>query len=71
VADIDQYILKKGERLLICSDGLWGVLDENQMNKIINDKHLSFEKIVCELVDAANELGGPDNISVVLVERLI
>jgi protein phosphatase len=71
VADIDQFILKKGERLLICSDGLWGVLDENQMNKIINDKHLSFEKIVCELVDAANELGGPDNISVVLVERLI
>ncbi len=70
-ADIDQFILKKGERFLICSEGLWGVLEENQINEILNDRQLNFEKIVCSLVDAANELGGPDNISVVLVERLI
>ncbi|KUK95509.1 MAG: hypothetical protein XE06_0679 [Anaerolineaceae bacterium 46_22] len=70
-ADIDQFILKKGERFMICSDGLWGVLEENQMKEILNDRHLNFEKIVCSLVDAANESGGPDNISVVLVERLI
>ncbi|MDF1520253.1 MAG: protein phosphatase 2C domain-containing protein [Brevefilum sp.] len=70
-ADINQFILKKGEQFLICSDGLWGVLEENKMNKILQDKHLNFEEIVCRLVNAANELGGPDNISVVLVERLI
>jgi len=70
-ADIDHLILKKGERLLICSDGLWGVLEENEMSEILNDRHLNFEKSVCSLVDAANESGGPDNISVVLVERLI
>lgn len=69
--DIGHLSLEKGEGFLICSDGLWGVLEEKQMISILNDQKLNPEQIVCDLVDAANELGGPDNISLVLVERLI
>lgn len=69
--DIGQLSLEKGEGFLICSDGLWGVLEEKQMISILNDQKLNPEQIVCDLVNAANESGGPDNISLVLVERLI
>jgi serine/threonine protein phosphatase PrpC len=68
VPDLDQFSLEKGERIMICSDGLWGVLDEQELFKIIN-QHQSLEKITCDLVKEANKHGGPDNISVILVER--
>ena len=67
--DIDQFAMKKGERLLLCSDGLWGVVDEKQMLDIINNS-ANMDEMVCKLVDAANDAGGPDNISVVMVEKL-
>jgi PPM family protein phosphatase len=52
--------------ILICSDGLWGVLSENQITQII---HTNREpRAVCQgLIDAANQAGGPDNISAVLI----
>jgi protein phosphatase len=67
--DLDQFSLEVGERLMICSDGLWGVLDKTHMENILKVAK-PLDKITCELVNAANAAGGPDNISVVLVERL-
>lgn len=52
--------------LLICSDGLWGVVSEDNMFKIISDAP-SPHRACQNLVDAANAAGGPDNISVILV----
>jgi protein phosphatase len=66
-ADIGQFSIQKGDRLLICSDGLWGVVDEQQISDMASDSH-DLDQLACDLVDAANEEGGPDNISVVLVE---
>ncbi len=68
--DLDQFSLKVSERMMICSDGLWGVVDEQQMLTIIS-RFSNLDQAACELVKTANELGGPDNISVVLVERLV
>ncbi|MEA3326376.1 MAG: protein phosphatase 2C domain-containing protein [Chloroflexota bacterium] len=68
--DLDQFSINIGERLMICSDGLWGVVDEPQILSIII-QFPTLDQAACELVHAANELGGPDNISVVLVERLV
>ncbi len=67
--DIDQFSIQKGDRLLICSDGLWGVVDEKTISDMIHHAH-DLEQLACDLVQAANENGGPDNISVVLVERM-
>ena len=67
--DLDQFSLDLGERMMICSDGLWGVLEKNQMESILK-RGQPLQKIACELVNAANDAGGPDNISVILIERL-
>ena len=55
--------------LLICSDGLWGVLNETEMHKEMNDAD-TLERACQNLVNAANAAGGPDNISVVLVKLI-
>ncbi|MBX3047890.1 MAG: serine/threonine-protein phosphatase [Anaerolineales bacterium] len=52
--------------LLLCSDGLWGVVSDDEIQRIVNSTdspHLACQK----LVQAANHAGGPDNISVILV----
>ena len=67
--DIEAFSLKIGQRILICSDGLWGVVNQQDMIKIITE-HEDLNEMALALVHAANEAGGPDNISVVLVERI-
>ena len=52
--------------LLICSDGLWGVVANDVLGKMIisaNSPHQACQ----DMVNAANEAGGPDNITVILV----
>ena len=68
--DIGQFSLKQGEKFLLCSDGLWGVVDDDMMIEMVNNPENQIETIACYLVEAANQAGGPDNISLVLVERL-
>lgn len=52
--------------LLICSDGLWGVVPEKELSAIIKNSP-TIHDACQEMVNAANETGGPDNISVILV----
>lgn len=52
--------------LMICSDGLWGVISEDEIFKIIIESP-SPQRACQLLVDTANANGGPDNISVILV----
>jgi PPM family protein phosphatase len=56
-----------GARLLLCSDGLWGVLSDDQILKISRE-HASPQEAAQALARQANVLGGPDNISAILVE---
>lgn len=55
--------------LLLCSDGLWNVLTEQQIVRIVftsNDLPMACRR----LVEASNAAGGPDNISAILVQYL-
>jgi protein phosphatase len=52
--------------LLLCSDGLWGVVPESDIFRIITTSP-NLPKACLGLIDAANAAGGPDNISVILV----
>lgn len=62
-------VLTKGDRLLLCSDGLSGVMtDEDLLRYAAAGDDL--DTICGELIDEANRRGGPDNITVVLVEVL-
>lgn len=52
--------------ILICSDGLWGVVPEAEIQHIILAAHTP-EEACQSLIHAANNAGGPDNISAVLI----
>jgi serine/threonine protein phosphatase PrpC len=52
--------------LLICSDGLWGVVPEGEISNIIAET--ASPEVACrKMVAAANRAGGPDNITAILV----
>ncbi len=53
--------------LLVCSDGLWSIVGQEGMRSIIKSG-VSPQDICDRLLDAANDAGGPDNISAILVE---
>jgi serine/threonine protein phosphatase PrpC len=53
--------------LLVCSDGLWGVITEQDLVRSITEAS-SLQRACQNLVNAANTAGGPDNISVILVQ---
>jgi len=67
--DIQTFQMPHPGSLMICSDGLWGTVDDAKMMRIVMDAKNPSEAC-SKLVEAANETGGPDNISVVLVEYL-
>lgn len=52
--------------LLLCSDGLHGVVPLEKMEEVLKSKQ-SFEAKCHSLIDAARTAGGPDNITVVLL----
>lgn len=68
--DFFEVELKKGDYILLCSDGLSNMLEEREMKEIIYAEGTLKEKTE-RLVDAANEHGGRDNIAVVLVSPQI
>ncbi len=64
--DIVQRKMIKGERLLLCSDGLCGLVSDAIIEDILR-KH-SGSKSVDYCVEMAKEAGGDDNISVIVIE---
>lgn len=56
--------------LLLCSDGLWSLVDEEQMLAELQKAGGDPNRLVETLVSAANHAGGEDNISVVAVKML-
>jgi PPM family protein phosphatase len=55
--------------LMICSDGLWGVITEQDLVRSINEAS-TIQRACQNLVNAANTAGGPDNISVILAQLI-
>ena len=68
-ADIFTAPFPNSGYLFLCSDGLWGVVPETQIYKIITAAK-NIQTACQDLVDAANSAGGPDNISTILVQLL-
>lgn len=56
--------LEAGDYLLMCSDGLHGKISDAEISKITSDKGLDAAR---ELLDLANDRGGEDNITVVII----
>jgi PPM family protein phosphatase len=63
--------LRTGALVLICSDGLHGVIDGAQMETILRGSRdgRQLEESCRELIEAAKTAGGPDNVTCVLVRK--
>ena len=59
--------LEHGDKILLCSDGLTNMVEDEEILEIVR-KSSSIEEAASTLVDTANKNGGKDNISVVLAE---
>lgn len=59
--------LKQGDKVLLCSDGLTNMLEDDEIKSILNED-LSVCERALKLVEAANNHGGRDNIAVIVME---
>ncbi len=66
-ADFFSVPIEKEDEILMCTDGLTNMLEDEQIRMILGGGRDIVEKAQ-ELVNAANENGGRDNISVILIE---
>lgn len=64
--EIGEVDLRHGDRLLLCSDGLSSMVDDQRIGEILN-RQRSLEEHCQELVEAANQAGGKDDITVLLI----
>lgn len=63
--DVDQLELAHGDRILMCSDGLTDMVDDEVIRQVLVERHES--TAACQrLIDLALERGGKDNVTVVV-----
>jgi protein phosphatase len=65
--EIHDYPIEEGDIYLLCSDGLSDMLEDPDIAKILVESGSDLDQTARRLIDQANENGGRDNISVILV----
>jgi serine/threonine protein phosphatase PrpC len=65
--DVADFDVQSHDRLLLCSDGLHGVVPPDRLAAIASQP-VALGQVCSALIDAANEAGGPDNITVALLQ---
>ena len=66
-ADVGILDLHAGDRILLCSDGLTGMLDDSTIGKVL--LYEQDAEVACQqLIDMANQAGGTDNITVTVAD---
>jgi protein phosphatase len=65
--DVHYIDLKPGDRLLLCSDGLTGMLEDADIADVL-ETHADPESACQTLIHAANTAGGKDNITAIIVD---
>ncbi len=68
-ADVEVYVasepVQDGDILILCTDGLWSLVEEDELRSIV--EQYDSQESAKRLVERANENGGPDNITAVVV----
>ena len=64
--DLTRQELRSGDMLVMCSDGLSGLVPKDDMLKIVRTHGLDLVAACKELIDTANTRGGPDNITCIV-----
>jgi protein phosphatase len=66
-AEMFSVDLKENDKILMCSDGLSNMIEDTEILSIVNDS-TDIENAVSKLIQKANDNGGIDNISVMIIE---
>ena len=66
--DVCEEYISKGEKILLCSDGLTDMLEDDEILAIMNKYVHNNQACVQALINSANEQGGLDNVSAIIVE---
>lgn len=67
--EVDTFMrqLQAGDALILCSDGLWEMVSDAEIQRIVTQAH-SPQQACDALIEAANQAGGEDNVTVIVVE---
>ncbi|MBU0984976.1 MAG: Stp1/IreP family PP2C-type Ser/Thr phosphatase [candidate division Zixibacteria bacterium] len=68
--EIDYRIVKvkPGDKFILCSDGLCGFADDDEIFEVADKRRDDLQGIVGDLVQMANDRGGSDNVTVIAIE---
>jgi protein phosphatase len=66
--DYNRYSIKNGDKILLCSDGLWDMLSDEEIYEILRNT-TPVTTICQELIHKANQAGGHDNVTAVVIRH--
>ena len=67
--DFFELDMKENDRILLCSDGLTNMIEDDEIKEIVMEDSGDITAAVEKLIDRANYYGGKDNISVVVAVK--
>ena len=67
VVDVSEQDMRRGDYLLLCSDGLNTMIDDESIVRTVISNGDDVERAAVALVNLANENGGEDNVTVIIV----
>ncbi|MBQ9983130.1 MAG: Stp1/IreP family PP2C-type Ser/Thr phosphatase [Lachnospiraceae bacterium] len=70
VPDFFEIILQENEKVLLCTDGLTNMIEDDEIRDIVMQKQF-IDKICEQLIERANYYGGKDNIGVIVIEQVL
>jgi protein phosphatase len=68
VVDTLDMVAHPGDRLLLCSDGIHGVLTDKQMSELVSVSDQALDEACRAVIAAVNAHGGPDNATLIIVQ---
>ena len=68
-AEVNELVLEKGDNILLCSDGLSDVVKDEEIGALVGQRDVRNSSR--RLIEAANKGGGPDNISAIVMRRVV
>jgi len=66
--DVAEIAPARFERYLLCSDGLFSVVGDEQIATILRARDVPLDEVCRQLIETANAAGGPDNITALVLE---
>ena len=67
-ADFFEVAVGEDDRILMCTDGLSNMVDDREMEELLGDYRDDLEQAARKLVQRANDNGGRDNITVIMIK---